>query len=203
MNNLDKLIEISKEFNDELEEQARDKRMNIIAQNGNDGEHYEENNIVNKHGKKEDLIEYHANRGVSYEFGMEDDYCYEYTYDENEEQITYRNSEGASEGFDKPKQQTNEERKDTPIFSGVLAYFPDALKEVAKCSFMGQQQHNPNKPLAWDRSKSGNEYDSLTRHLIDSSKEDFDTDGTLHKAKIAWRGLAGLQKHLEEKNNGK
>ena len=93
--------------------------------------------------------------------------------------------------------ETNEERKDTPIFSGVLKYFPDALKEVAKCSFAGQQQHNPNKPLAWDRSKSGNEYDSLTRHLIDSNNEDYDTDGTLHKAKIAWRALAGLQKHLE------
>ena len=93
--------------------------------------------------------------------------------------------------------ETNEERKDTPVFSGVLAYFPDALKEVAKCSFAGQQQHNPNKPLAWDRSKSGNEYDSLTRHLIDSNNEDYDTDGTLHKAKIAWRALAGLQKHLE------
>ena len=93
--------------------------------------------------------------------------------------------------------ETNEERKDTPVFSGVLAYFPDALKEVAKCSFAGQQQHNPNKPLAWDRSKSGNEYDSLTRHLIDSSNEDYDIDGTLHKAKIAWRALAGLQKHLE------
>jgi hypothetical protein len=99
--------------------------------------------------------------------------------------------------------EINEERKETPIFSGVLKYFPDALKEVAKCSFMGQQQHNPNKPLAWDRSKSGNEYDSLTRHLIDSAKEDYDTDGTLHKAKIAWRALAGLQKHLEEKRNEK
>ena len=96
--------------------------------------------------------------------------------------------------------ETNEERKDTPIFSGVLKYFPDALKEVAKCSFIGQQQHNPDKPLAWDRSKSGNEYDSLTRHLIDSSNEDYDTDGTLHKAKIAWRALAGLQKHLENNN---
>tara|TARA_R110002126_G_scaffold266996_2_gene410405 strand:- start:223 stop:579 length:357 start_codon:yes stop_codon:yes gene_type:complete len=40
MNNLDKLIEMSKEFNNELEEQARDKRMNIIAQNGNEGYHY-------------------------------------------------------------------------------------------------------------------------------------------------------------------
>jgi hypothetical protein len=97
----------------------------------------------------------------------------------------------------------DKQRKDTPVFSGVLAYFPDALKEVAKCSFAGQQQHNPNKPLAWDRSKSGNEYDSLTRHLIDSSTEDLDTDGILHKAKIAWRGLAGLQKHIEDKRNEK
>jgi len=95
--------------------------------------------------------------------------------------------------------ETNEERKDTPIFYGVLSYFPDALKEVAKCSFAGQQQHNPNKPLAWDRNKSGNEYDSLSRHLIDCTKEDYDTDGILHKAKVAWRALAGLQKHLENK----
>tara|TARA_R110000787_G_scaffold33578_3_gene87904 strand:+ start:2877 stop:3233 length:357 start_codon:yes stop_codon:yes gene_type:complete len=90
-----------------------------------------------------------------------------------------------------------DKRKSLPVFSGVLSYFPDALLEVSKCSSVGQEQHNPNKPLGWDRSKSGNEYDSLTRHLIDSAKEDFDTDGTLHKAKIAWRALAGLQKHLE------
>ena len=94
--------------------------------------------------------------------------------------------------------ETNEERKDTPVFSGVLAYFPDALKEVAKCSLAGNNQHHAEKPLHWDRSKSGNEYDSLTRHLIDSNNEDYDTDGTLHKAKIAWRALAGLQKHLEK-----
>tara|TARA_B110000211_G_scaffold216506_1_gene259587 strand:- start:187 stop:588 length:402 start_codon:yes stop_codon:yes gene_type:complete len=94
---------------------------------------------------------------------------------------------------------TAKSRKETPIFSGVLNYFPDALAEVAKCSFRGQQQHNPDKPLAWDRSKSGDEYDALTRHLIDSTKEDYDTDGTLHLAKVAWRALAGLQKHLENK----
>ena len=90
------------------------------------------------------------------------------------------------------------ERKQTPVFSGVLKYFPDAIAEVAKCSFAGQQQHNPDKPLAWDRSKSGDEYDALMRHLMDSTIDDYDTDGTLHLAKVAWRGLAGLQKHLEK-----
>ena len=91
-------------------------------------------------------------------------------------------------------------RKETPVFSGVLKYFPDALKEVAKCSFVGQQQHSPDKPLAWDRSKSGDEYDALMRHLMDSTIDDYDTDGTLHLAKVAWRALAGLQKHLENLN---
>ena len=56
------------------------------------------------------------------------------------------------------------ERKEIPVFSGVLKYFPDAIRDVAKCSFVGQQQHNPKKPLAWDRSKSGDELDALTRH---------------------------------------
>ncbi len=97
-------------------------------------------------------------------------------------------------------EDVDKERKETPIFSGVLKYFPDAIAEVAKCSFVGQQQHNPDKPLAWDRSKSGDEYDALMRHLMDSTIDDYDTDGTLHKAKVAWRALAGLQKHLENLN---
>ena len=98
------------------------------------------------------------------------------------------------------EQDVSKLRKETPVFSGVLKYFPDAIAEVAKCSFAGQQQHNPDKPLAWDRSKSGDEYDALMRHLMDSTVDDYDTDGTLHLAKVAWRALAGLQKHLEKNN---
>ena len=98
---------------------------------------------------------------------------------------------------DTPFEKEEVNRKDIPVFSGVLKYFPDALKEVAKASLAGQKQHNPDKPLAWDRSKSGNEYDCLSRHLIDATIEDYDTDGVLHLAKVAWRALAGLQKHLE------
>tara|TARA_R110002167_G_scaffold49273_9_gene144487 strand:- start:92 stop:400 length:309 start_codon:yes stop_codon:yes gene_type:complete len=89
----------------------------------------------------------------------------------------------------------NKERKETPIFSGVLKYFPDAIAEIAKCSFIGQQQHNPDKPLAWDRDKSGDELDALTRHLMDAGT--FDTDGVRHSAKVAWRALANLQKEIE------
>ena len=117
---------------------------------------------------------------------------------EKEELLNDFTLEALTETFTNPVDNAKD-RKETPIFSGVLKYFPDALAEVAKCSFRGQQQHNPNKPLAWDRSKSGDEYDALTRHLIDSTEEDYDTDGTLHLAKVAWRALAGLQKHLENK----
>lgn len=86
-------------------------------------------------------------------------------------------------------------RKDMPIYSGVLSYFPDALLEVSKVSKAGSEQHNPGKPLHWDRSKSTDELDALTRHLIDAGK--IDSDGIRHSAKIAWRALANLQKELE------
>lgn len=89
-------------------------------------------------------------------------------------------------------------RKATPVFSGVLNYFPDAIKYVSKASYVGQQQHNPDKPLAWDRSKSGDELDALTRHLIDHSVDPMDDDGVLHLGKVAWRALAALQKHIED-----
>lgn len=95
-------------------------------------------------------------------------------------------------------------RKRTPIFSGVLAYFPDALAEVSKVSLAGNEQHNPGTPLHWDRSKSGDELDALTRHLVDhAAGRVYDEDGQLHMAKVCWRSLAFLQKYLEScKANG-
>ena len=90
-------------------------------------------------------------------------------------------------------------RKGIPVFSGVLKYFPNALKEVAKCSKAGNDQHHPDKPLHWDMSKSTDEYDALTRHLIDHTINPIDDDGVLHLAKVAWRALAGLERHLTNK----
>ena len=89
-------------------------------------------------------------------------------------------------------------RKNTPVFSGFLKYFPDAIEEIARVSFAGNEQHNKGQPLHWDRSKSTDEEDAGLRHLIDVAKGDkFDTDGIRHKAKYAWRALASLQKELE------
>jgi hypothetical protein len=86
-------------------------------------------------------------------------------------------------------------RKQQPIATGVIDYFPKALIAIAECSQKGNEQHNPGTPLHWDRSKSGDESDALMRHFIDRGK--IDTDGIRHSAKVAWRSLAMLQKELE------
>ena len=130
MNSLEKLLEVTKEFNKELEEDAKNKRINIIA-----------------------------NR--------------------NKEVI--------------------EDRKAMPVYSGVLTYFPDALKEVSKCSLAGQKQHNQGNKLYWDKNKSTDNADALVRHLIDHNVNPIDDDGILHLAKVAWRALATLQIYLDSK----
>lgn len=92
------------------------------------------------------------------------------------------------------------ERKELPIYSGVIAYFPDALIAVAELSRIGNDQHNPGKPLHWDRTKSGDELDALTRHLVEAGT--IDTDGVRHSTKVAWRALANLQKEIERSKTG-
>lgn len=87
------------------------------------------------------------------------------------------------------------QRKARPIASGVLDYFPLALAEVAYCSKVGNDQHNPGQPLHWAKSKSTDHADCLLRHLMERGK--VDTDGVLHTAKVAWRSLALLQIELE------
>ncbi len=93
-------------------------------------------------------------------------------------------------------------RKMTPLYSGLLAYFPDALALVARNSMVGHYQHNdPNDPMYWDRTKSADEMDAMIRHMADHSKDPYDKDGTLHMSKVAWRALAFVQKFIEEEQN--
>tara|TARA_Y100000004_G_C8729397_1_gene333659 strand:- start:229 stop:564 length:336 start_codon:yes stop_codon:yes gene_type:complete len=91
------------------------------------------------------------------------------------------------------------DRKKIPVYSGVLNYFPDAIREVAKVSYAGNEQHHPGKPLHWDRAKSTDELDALSRHLIQAGT--IDDDGMRHSAKVAWRALANLQKEIENDND--
>ncbi len=97
-----------------------------------------------------------------------------------------------------------EKRKATPVFTGVLKYFPDALLEVTKASLAGNSQHLAGQPLHWDRAKSQDQMDALTRHLLDYARgNEFDTDGVRHLTKVVWRGLAALQQTLEREKEEK
>lgn len=86
-------------------------------------------------------------------------------------------------------------RKGIPIATGCVDYFPDALVAVAYVSRVGNDQHNPGKPLHWDRTKSQDEADALMRHFLERGT--IDSDGIRHSAKVAWRALALLQKEIE------
>lgn len=58
-------------------------------------------------------------------------------------------------------------RKEFPVFSGVLAYFPAAIARIANWSKRGNDKHNPGEPLHHARGKSMDHRDCIPRHLMD------------------------------------
>lgn len=87
------------------------------------------------------------------------------------------------------------ERNKFPMADGLLDYFPNALAEVSRVSFVGNQQHNPGEPMHWARGKSTDHANKIIRHLIDRGKKD--AKGIRHSAYAAWRALANLQEEIE------
>lgn len=101
------------------------------------------------------------------------------------------------------------ERKNYPILSGCIKYFPAALAGVSKVSKAGNDKHNPGEPLHHARGKSTDHADCIVRHLIDvqdliagdersaltpKGVEDLLTE----VSSLAWRALAYSQE-LHEK----
>lgn len=87
-------------------------------------------------------------------------------------------------------------RKDTPVYSGLIAYFPLALAAIAQLSKVGNDKHNPGQPLHWSRGKSNDHLDCIARHLLEAGTIDAE-DNVPHSVKLAWRALANLQIELE------
>ena len=87
------------------------------------------------------------------------------------------------------------ERKERPICTGLLDYFPAACAEVAHLSLVGNRQHNPGESLHWARGKSTDQPDTIVRHLM--QRGTLDSDGVRHSTKVAWRALALLQEEIE------
>lgn len=97
----------------------------------------------------------------------------------------------------KPSLPTDpQERKNAPMYRGLLKYFPRALAAVAELSRIGNEQHNPGQPMHWNRAKSTDHGDCIVRHQCDAGT--IDSDGVRHSTKVAWRALAQLEVELEE-----
>lgn len=92
----------------------------------------------------------------------------------------------------------SKERKQYPVFSGCLAYFPAALAQVSKHSFDGNEKHNPGLPLQHARGISGDHEDCLIRHLIDAKEYEAGSIARIGELRAAaWRVLALLQEECE------
>jgi hypothetical protein len=59
------------------------------------------------------------------------------------------------------------ERKDIPLYSGVIKYAPAALAGMARISKQGNDKHNPGQPLHHARGKSNDHPDCIVRHAVD------------------------------------
>lgn len=92
-------------------------------------------------------------------------------------------------------------RKELPMCTGVLDYFPLSFAALARLSKKGNDKHNPGQPLHWSRDKSSDHADCILKHLTDRGTIDPD-NGELHDVSLAWRAMANLQL-AEEKRLGK
>lgn len=90
------------------------------------------------------------------------------------------------------------ERKRWPLYSGLLAYFPAALAQVAHHSFLGNEKHNPGLPLQHARGVSGDHQDCIMRHLVDAMEHPAGSAQRVEELRaLCWRGLALLQEESE------
>ena len=90
-------------------------------------------------------------------------------------------------------------RKTTFIYS-AMEFFPDAFRALGDAVGAGQTQHidGATESPVWDRTKSNQHMQSLSRHLIDYAQGiKLDDDNTYHLAKIIWRAMAQLQTDIE------
>ncbi len=103
----------------------------------------------------------------------------------------------------------SKERKNFPLMSGCLNYFPAALAGVALTSKLGNDKHNPGEELHHARGKSMDHGDCILRHLVDlqdllaqdkrSALTPKGIDTVLAEvSSLAWRALA-LSQELHER----
>lgn len=94
----------------------------------------------------------------------------------------------------------SEARKEIPIATGFLAYFPRAVAAIAQLSWLANEKHNPGEPLHWSREKSNDHADCAMRHFMQRGTMDtLEGEDVLHIVAAAWRVLALAELELEER----
>lgn len=86
----------------------------------------------------------------------------------------------------------------SPVYRGLLSYFPRACLAVANVSAAGATKYSWN---GFASVPDGvNRYsDATARHIVNESIDGpYDPDGFLHKAQVAWNSLAALELWLRE-----
>lgn len=96
----------------------------------------------------------------------------------------------------------SEERKRIPIGTFLLEYFPDAIIEMTKLSYDGNEKHNPGEPMHWAREKSSDQVDCIFRHLFDfgAARDCDDLEAQINEMRsVMWRAGAQLQLLCEQR----
>jgi hypothetical protein len=95
----------------------------------------------------------------------------------------------ADEAVPAPKSESSK-RKDAPVFSGFLRYFPLAIREAARLSKLG---------------KSSDHGDCLVRHQLEFDQFDpsYPGEDVYHAVAVFWRAGAQLETLLEAKKGAK
>lgn len=93
---------------------------------------------------------------------------------------------------------TSAGRKATPVYTGVVRYFPAALALVSKLSKAGNDKHNPGQEMHHARGKSMDHGDCIVRHQAGVGT--VDENGLDHAVGVAWRALAQLQEIAEREH---
>lgn len=86
----------------------------------------------------------------------------------------------------------------SPVFRGLLDYFPRACLAVAQVSEAGAKKYTWK---GWEDVPDGvNRYsDAMVRHIVNEALEGpFDPEGFLHKAQTAWNSFATLELYLRD-----
>ncbi len=94
------------------------------------------------------------------------------------------------------------ERKEVPLFRGLLRYFPAALAWTARISKLGNDKHNPGEEMHHSRGKSSDHADCILRHMMDLDADygkgkGRDENGVPQVGYVVWRALALAQEWLE------